>query len=90
MMQEWFGKAKLGIFIHWGCIYRLKCCKRFTGRQGFNSPFSWGIKRTGNKNGIKTKIKKITSLASGNELSHTVLGGAPWLDMPGCIWIDVS
>lgn len=40
-------------------------------------------------NGIRTKISKITALKNGENLSHECLGGAPWLNMPGCIWIDV-
>ena len=40
-------------------------------------------------NGIRSKIKKITSLSSSAELSHVILGGAPWINMPGCIWIDI-
>lgn len=41
-------------------------------------------------NGIRTKIKKITSLASGTELTYRIIGGAPWLHIPGCIWIDID
>lgn len=40
-------------------------------------------------NGIKNEIIKITALATGRELDYAILGGAPWADMPGCIWIDV-
>lgn len=41
-------------------------------------------------NGIRTKIKKITSLLSDRELSYNIIGGAPWLRMPGSIWIDID
>lgn len=41
-------------------------------------------------NGIRSKIKKVTSMASGNELEHVTLGGAGWINMPGCIWINVD
>lgn len=40
-------------------------------------------------NGIRNPIKKITSLKNNQELSHRVIGGADWLNMPGCIWIEV-
>ena len=41
-------------------------------------------------NGVRTGIRKITSLASGAELSWRVIGGASWINMPGSIWIDVE
>lgn len=41
-------------------------------------------------NGIRNKIKRVTSLAGGRELKHTVTGGAHWLNIPGCIWIDIN
>lgn len=41
-------------------------------------------------NGIRTKIKKITSMVSGTELTYRIIGGASWLNMPGCIWIDID
>ena len=31
------------------------------------------------------EIGKLTA----QELNHRVIGGAPWLNMPGCIWIDL-
>lgn len=40
-------------------------------------------------NGVRNKIKKITSLANGQELTHQMFGGAPWINMPGCRWIDL-
>ncbi len=41
-------------------------------------------------NGIKNTQMKVTSLTSGRALSWTLTGGAPWLDMPGQIWIEVQ
>lgn len=41
-------------------------------------------------NGIRNKNMKITSLASGRELSYDIIGGAPWVNMPGQIWIRVE
>lgn len=41
-------------------------------------------------NGIKNTKMKVTSLTSGRELKWTLTGGAPWLGMPGQIWIAVQ
>lgn len=41
-------------------------------------------------NGIQNKTMKVTSLTSGNTLQWTLTGGAPWLGMPGQIWIAVG
>lgn len=41
-------------------------------------------------NGIKNKKMKVTSLTSGRELKWMLTGGAPWLGMPGQIWIEVQ
>lgn len=41
-------------------------------------------------NGIKNTKMKITSLTSGRELKWTITGGAPWLGMPGQIWIEIQ
>lgn len=38
-------------------------------------------------NGIKNKEMKITALKNGRELAYEIIGGAPWLDMPGQIWV---
>ena len=40
-------------------------------------------------NGIRNKIKKITSLVNGQELSFRIDGGNPGLNIPGFWWIDV-
>lgn len=40
-------------------------------------------------NGIRNPIKSITAMGTGKELPHRVVGGARWLNMPGCIWIDL-
>ena len=41
-------------------------------------------------NGVRNKVKKITSLTTGKELKHTMLGGADWINMPGCRWIELG
>lgn len=41
-------------------------------------------------NGIRNKTMKVTSLTNGRELTWTLTGGAPWLGMPGQIWIEVQ
>jgi len=40
-------------------------------------------------NGIRGKVKKITALKNGQELKYEMLGGAGWINMPGCLWIDM-
>lgn len=40
-------------------------------------------------NGIRNKVKNLTAMGTGHSLNHRVIGGAPWLNMPGCIWIDL-
>ena len=40
-------------------------------------------------NGIHNKVKRITALSNGKELTHKVLGGAWWINIPGSIWIDI-
>jgi alpha-L-fucosidase len=39
--------------------------------------------------GIKNKVKCISVLGSGKELSGRKIGGADWTDIPGYLWIDV-
>ena len=41
-------------------------------------------------NGIRNKNMKITSLASGRELKYNIIGGAPWVNMPGQIWVETE
>lgn len=41
-------------------------------------------------NGIRNNIRRITSLKNGRELSWSVTGGASWVNMPGCIWIETQ
>lgn len=41
-------------------------------------------------NGIRNHGLKITALKTGKRLNYTVIGGAPWLNMPGCVWIDID
>ena len=38
--------------------------------------------------GIRNKVLQ-ASVVGGPELSHRAVGGAPWLDIPGVLWIDV-
>jgi alpha-L-fucosidase len=39
--------------------------------------------------GIHNEIKRISVVGSGQELSHRKIGGAPWMHIPGVLWIDV-
>ena len=39
--------------------------------------------------GIRNKIRKITAVGSGIELKYKKIGGAPWVKIPGILWIDV-
>lgn len=39
--------------------------------------------------GIKNEIREITVLGNGASCSHKRIGGAPWLGVPGTLWIDV-
>lgn len=39
--------------------------------------------------GLRNKIKKVTALGSGIELTHKMIGGAPWNNIPGIRYIDV-
>lgn len=41
-------------------------------------------------NGVRNKIRSVISMTSRHELSYRVIGGAPWLNIPGCIWIDLT
>jgi len=40
--------------------------------------------------GIKNKIRKISMVDSGEELTFKTIGGAPWLGVPGTIWIEMD
>lgn len=39
--------------------------------------------------GIRNKIKKASVVGSSLELNYKKIGGAPWLNIPGILWIDV-
>ncbi len=39
--------------------------------------------------GLRNKIKEITILKSGTRLKHQKIGGAPWFNIPGLLWIDL-
>lgn len=41
-------------------------------------------------NGIRNNIRRVTALKNGRELSWSVTGGASWVNMPGCIWIETQ
>lgn len=41
-------------------------------------------------NGVRNKFKKITCLTNNRELSYSVTGGAPWVNIPGCKWIALE
>lgn len=40
--------------------------------------------------GLSNHISKISILHSGKELEYEVHGGAPWLQIPGTVWIKMS
>jgi alpha-L-fucosidase len=39
--------------------------------------------------GIHNQIKRITVLGNGTECSSKRIGGAPWINVPGTLWIDI-
>lgn len=39
--------------------------------------------------GIRSEVKRVSVVGSGRELNHRKVGGAPWMDIPGVLWIDV-
>lgn len=40
-------------------------------------------------NGIRNPIKRITAMGTQRTLQHRIIGGAPWINMPGNIWIEL-
>ena len=40
--------------------------------------------------GIYNKIRSIEVLKSGKKVPYKVIGGAPWLHVPGVLWIDLK
>ncbi len=38
--------------------------------------------------GLRSQVRR-ASIVGGPELKHQVLGGAPWANLPGMLWIDV-
>ncbi len=40
--------------------------------------------------GLCNKVKKITVLHSGKELTYDIHGGVPWFNIPGTMWIDLK
>jgi alpha-L-fucosidase len=39
--------------------------------------------------GIRNRVKAVSVLATGQPLDHRKIGGAPWMDIPGTLWIDL-
>lgn len=39
--------------------------------------------------GIRNQVKAITVVGSGQICGHKRIGGAPWLNVPGTLWIDL-
>lgn len=40
--------------------------------------------------GIYNDVKKVSILGTGKELPHRKIGGAPWANIPGVLWIDIE
>lgn len=40
--------------------------------------------------GIRNRIKRVSVVGHDAELTHRVLGGAPWAHLPGVTWIDMT
>ena len=40
--------------------------------------------------GLSTKIKRVSVLHSGKELTHEIQGGVPWFNIPGTTWIHIT
>lgn len=39
--------------------------------------------------GLINEVKKVSVLSTGKELKFESIGGAPWMDIPGTLWVDV-
>ncbi len=39
--------------------------------------------------GIHTPVRRARVLGAEGELTHRVTGGAPWMDIPGTLWVDL-
>lgn len=39
--------------------------------------------------GIHNKVRRVSVLADGRELDHRTIGGAPWMGIPGVLWVRV-
>lgn len=39
--------------------------------------------------GIRNRVLRTSVVGSGHEVPHRKIGGAPWMDVPGVLWIDV-
>ena len=39
--------------------------------------------------GIQNTIRQVTNLGTGNKLEFRKIGGAPWVSVPGVLWIDL-
>lgn len=40
--------------------------------------------------GLLNGVTRVTALGSGQELAHRMIGGAPWNNVPGMLWIEVQ
>lgn len=39
--------------------------------------------------GIRNRIKRVTALGTGDELPFRTVGGAPWMNIPGVLWVTL-
>jgi alpha-L-fucosidase len=39
--------------------------------------------------GIRNKVRRVSVLGDGRELNHRTIGGAPWVGVPGVLWVTV-
>jgi alpha-L-fucosidase len=39
--------------------------------------------------GLRNKVLRASVVGSDEQLSHRSVGGAPWMSVPGVLWIDV-
>lgn len=53
-------------------------------------PFDVSTGRIMTKGIRNHNLKRVSSMTSGRELNYRMIGGAPWLNMPGCLWIDMQ
>lgn len=39
--------------------------------------------------GLRNEVRRVSVVGSGQELTQQMIGGAPWAELPGVLWIDV-